>query len=85
MSRKLNVFALMNMEGQKVRVHDLEYDAFDQICEVKMEKTIIKDLSKRKNQYKEVVTKLWLENEEYIYEFNGGKCHNGEFEVYSLT
>ena len=51
MSRKLNVFALMNMEGQKVRVHDLEYDAFDQICEVKMEKTIIKDLSKRKNQY----------------------------------
>ena len=85
MSRKLSIFALMNMEGQKVRVHDLEYDAFDQICEVKMEKTIIKDLLKRKNQYKEVVTKLWLENEEYIYEFNGGKCHNGEFEVYSLT
>ena len=85
MSRKLSIFALMNMEGQKVRVHDLEYDAFDQICEVKMEKTIIKDLLKRKNQYKEVVTKLWLENEEYIYEFNGTKCHNGEFEVYSLT
>lgn len=85
MSRKLSIFALMNMEGQKVRVHDLEYDAFDQICEVKMEKTIVKDSSKRKNQYKEVVTKLWLENEEYIYEFNGGKCHNGEFEVFSLT
>lgn len=85
MSRKLNVFALMNMEGQKVIVHDLAYDAYDQICEVKMEKTMIKDLSKKKNQYKEVITKLWLENEEFIFEFNGAKCHNGEFEVYSLT
>ena len=25
------------------------------------------------------------ENEEFIFEFNGAKCHNGEFEVYSLT
>ena len=85
MSRKLNVLALMNMEGQKVRVHDLEYDTFDQICEVKMEKTMVKNLAKKNTAPKEVVTKLWLENEEFIFEFNGGKCHNGEFEVYSLT
>ena len=85
MSRKLNVLALMNMEGQKVRVHDLEYDAFDQICEVKMEKTVVKNLAKKNTTPKEVVTKLWLENDEFIFEFNGGKCHNGEFEVYSLT
>lgn len=85
MPRKLSVFALMNMEGQKVRVHDLEYDAFDQICEVKMEKTVVKDLGKKKNPYKEVITRLWLENEEFIYEYNGTKCHNGDFEVYSLT
>lgn len=85
MSRKLNVLALMNMEGQKVRVHDLEYDAFDQICEVKMEKTVVKNLAKKNTAPKKVVTKLWLENEEFIFEFNGGKCHNGEFEVYSLT
>ena len=85
MSRKLSVFALMYMEGQKVRVHDLEYDAFDQICEVKMKKTMVKNLNKKKDTYKEVITKLWLENDEFIFEFNGTKCHNGEFEVYSLT
>lgn len=85
MPRKLSVFALMNMEGQKVRVHDLEYDAFDQICEVKIEKTMVKNLNKKNATYKEVITKLWLENEEFIFEFNGAKCHNGEFEVYSLT
>ena len=85
MPRKLSVFALMNMEGQKVRVHDLEYDAFDQICEVKMEKTMVKNLNKKNATYKEVITKLWLENEEFIFEFNSAKCHNGEFEVYSLT
>ena len=85
MPRKLSVFALMNMEGQKVRVHDLEYDTFDQICEVKMKKTMVKNLNKKNATYKEVITKLWLENEEFIFEFNGAKCHNGEFEVYSLT
>lgn len=84
MPRKLSVFALMNMEGQKVLVHDLEYDAFDQICEVKMEKAMVKNLAKKNTTYKEVITKLWLENEEFIFEFNGAKCHNGEFEVYSL-
>lgn len=85
MSRKLSVFALMNMEGQKVLVHDLEYDSFDQICEVKIERTIVKNLAKKNAPYKEVITKLWLENEEFIFEFNGAKCHNGEFDVYSLT
>ena len=85
MPRKLSVFALMNMEGQIVRVHDLEYDAFDQISEVKIEKTMVKNLNKKNSTYKEVITKLWLENEEFIFEFNGAKCHNGEFEVYSLT
>lgn len=85
MDRKLNVFALMNMEGQRVRVHDLEYDIYDQICEVKLEKTWVKDMSKKNTDYKQVITKVWLENDEFIFEFNGGKCHNGEFEVYSLT
>ena len=84
MPRKLSVFALMHMEGQNVVVHDLEYDAFDQVCEVKMQKTIIKDINKKKGS-KEVITKLWLENEEFVFEFNGTKCHNGEFEVYSLN
>lgn len=85
MSRKLSALALMNMEGQKVRVHDLAYDAYDQICEVRIEKTVVKNPNKKNLSYKEVVTKLWLENEEYIFEFNGTKCHNGEFEVYSLS
>ena len=39
---------------------------------------------KKKNRFQLVVTELWLENEEFIFTFNGLKCGNGEFKVYSI-
>ena len=38
MPRKLSVFALMNMEGQKVLVHDLEYDALTKFVKSRWKK-----------------------------------------------
>ena len=82
--RELSLKALMNMEGQRVLVKDLEYDAYDQICEVKVNKKLIENKLKKKNRFQLVVTELWLENEEFIFTFNGLKCGNGEFKVYSI-
>lgn len=82
--RELSLRALMNMEGQRVLVKDLEYDAYDQICEVKVKKELRENKLKRKNRFDIVVTELWLENEEFKFTYNGLKCDNGEFKVYSL-
>lgn len=82
--RELSLRALMNMEGQRVLVKDLEYDAYDQICEVKVKKELRENKLKRKNRFDIVITKLWLENEEFKFTYNGLKCDNGEFKVYSL-
>ena len=48
--RELSLKALMNMEGQKVLVKDLEYDTYDQICEVKVNKKLIENKLKKKEQ-----------------------------------
>ena len=82
--RELSLKALMNMEGQKVLVKDLEYDTYDQICEVKVNKKLIENKLKKKNRFQLVITELWLENEEFIFTFNGLKCRSEEFNVYSI-
>ena len=82
--RELSLKALMNMEGQKVLVKDLEYDTYDQVCEVKVNKKLIENKLKKKNRFQLVITELWLENEEFIFTFNGLKCGNREFKVYSI-
>ena len=82
--RELSLRALMNMEGQRVLVKDLEYDTYDQICEVKVKKEIKENKLKKKNRFDVVITELWLENEEFKFIYNGLKCGNGEFKVYSL-
>ena len=82
--RELSLRALMSMEGQKVLVKDLEYDTYDQICEVKLKKELRENKLKRKNRFDVVITELWLENEEFKFTYYGYKCGNGEFKVYSL-
>ena len=75
--RKLSYKALTLMEGQKVKVHDLEYDIYDQICTVRHRKEW--DGTKR------ILTGIHLDNEEYIFTYTQtGKPSNGDFEVYTL-
>ena len=38
--RELSFSAVKLMDGQKVVVHDLAYDAPDQVCEIKVNKVI---------------------------------------------
>ena len=75
--RKLSYKALTLMEGQKVKVHDLKYDIYDQICTVRHRKEW--DGTKR------ILTGIYLDNEEYIFTYTQtGKPSNGDFEVYTL-
>lgn len=75
--RKLSYKALTLMEGQKVKVHDLKYDIYDQICTVRHRKEW--DGTKR------ILTGIHLDNEEYIFTYTQtGKPSNGDFEVYTL-
>ena len=75
--RKLSYKALTLMEGQKVKVHDLKYDIYDQICTVRHRKEW--DGTKR------ILTGVHLDNEEYIFTYTQtGKPSNGDFEVYTL-
>lgn len=86
MKRKLKYLALTKMNGQKVIVHDLVYDCYDQICEVKV-KEIWKAFYNSKKQQKEnyKILKVILFNEEFFFEYDYyGNCINGNFEVYSL-
>lgn len=82
--RKLTYPSLLLMDGEKVIVHDLAYDSYDQECEVKVgiKPEIIK--TKRTTKVKVLASKIQFINEEYIFEYNEfGKCVNGDFEVYS--
>ena len=70
------------MDGFQVLVHDLEYDAYDQICTVR----VIRDTYIDK-KFKPITKIIGCElfNDEFIFTFNFlGNCVNGEFEVYSL-
>ena len=81
--QKLKYKALLGMEGFKVLVHDLEYDAYVQICEVCFgrQTTVDKKTYKQKTKIK----KIYLANEEFRFDFNWrGEPANGDFEVYSL-
>ena len=80
---KISYKALHAMEGFKVLVHDLEYDAYDQECTVYFESTTI--VNKKTYRIQQRVTKIYLANDEFKFEYNFlGKPCNGDFEVYSL-
>ena len=83
MGRKLPYKTLILMDSQKVIVHDLAYDAYDQICEIKVIEQIL--LNKFTNKFQKVITGIILFNDEYTFEYDCyGKCVNGEFDVESL-
>lgn len=83
MGRKLPYKTLILMDGQKVIVHDLAYDAYDQICKIKVvEQTL---LNKFTNKFQKIITGIILSNEEYTFEYDCyGKCVNGDFDVETL-
>lgn len=85
MYRKLSYRTLTGMDGIFVKVHDLEYDSYDQICQVKV-KYKWQKIPKSWKFFQIVIgVDLIGEDEEFIYSYNlTGKCLNGEFEVYSL-
>lgn len=80
--RQLSFNALKLMDGQSVMVHDLEYDAFDQPCIVRVCYKNVVVNKKFKTQM--VIEKIQLYNEEFLFEYDFlGRCVNGEFTVYS--
>ena len=81
MKRRLKYNALQYMDGQKVIIHDLEYDAYDQECAIKIEKNILFN-NKKKIEF---VKQIKFYNDEFIFLMDrNGKAINGNFEVYSL-
>lgn len=76
--RKLSFSAVKLMDGQKVVVHDLAYDAPDQICEIKINRDI-----NPTNKKLIVISSIEFFNEEFVYIYENNHCVNGEFEVYS--
>ena len=74
--RKLSFSAVKLMDGQKVVVHDLAYDAPDQVCEIKINKVI--NPTNKKNM---LISSIEFFNEEFVYVYKNNKCVNGEFEV----
>lgn len=79
--RELTYKALINMINQEVWVQDLEYDEYIQKCVVKQSNT----LALLKNGKIINIKKLYLENEEFVFEFDQqGRCLNGEFKVFSI-
>lgn len=83
MGRKLPYKTLLLMDGQNVIVHDLTYDAYDQLCKIKVVEQNL--LNKFTNKFQKVITGIILSNEEYTFEYDCyGKCVNGDFEVESL-
>lgn len=83
--RVLSFKVLCLMEGQKVVVHDLAYDNYDQICEVTVQKELLPNPnSKSKKTYIEHLKGITLENDEYIFQYNElGQCQDGDFVVYA--
>ena len=85
MYRKLLYRTLTGMDGAFVRVHDLEYDSFDQICQVRVKHKWQKIPKSWKFLQIVIGIDLIGEDKEFIYSYSlTGKCLNGEFEVYSL-
>lgn len=80
--RELSVKALLYMDGQSVIVKDLEYDAYDQICTLNIEKVML-PVGKK---YKEFPKTLNFSNDEFTFEYDlvTNQCVNGEFKVFSL-
>ena len=74
--RKLSFSAVKLMDGQKVVVHDLAYDASDQVCEIKINKVI--NPTNKKNM---LISSIEFFNEEFVYVYKNNQCVNGEFEV----
>ena len=61
------------MEDQKVIIHDLAYDAYDQECIINF----------KKNSYEKVV-KIFFVNEEYVYKMDFlGRKENGDFQIFT--
>lgn len=82
--KTLSLTALSMMEGQQVIVHDLVYDEYDQLCIVMINRRIRHNSHKKKNNYEAICNKIWLENDEFKFEYNeDGTCKNGDFIVYS--
>lgn len=85
MYRKLLYRTLTGMDGAFVRVHDLEYDSFDQICQVRVKHKWQKIPKSWKFLQIVIGIDLIGEDKEFIYSYSlTGKCLNGEFIVYSL-
>ena len=74
--RELSFSAVKLMDGQKVVVHDLAYDAPDQVCEIKINKVI--NPTNKKNM---LISSIEFFNEEFVYVYKNNQCVNGEFEV----
>lgn len=78
--RKLSFSAVKLMDGQKVVVHDLAYDAPDQVCEIKINKVI--NPTNKKNM---LISSIEFFNDEFLYVYKNNQCVNGEFEVYTYN
>lgn len=76
--RELSFSAVKLMDGQKVVVHDLAYDAPDQVCEIKVNKVI-----NPTNKKSMIISSIEFFNDEFLYVYENNQCVNGEFEVYS--
>lgn len=74
--RKLSFSAVKLMDGQKVVVHDLAYDAPNQVCEIKINKVI--NPTNKKNM---LISSIEFFNDEFLYVYENNQCVNGEFEV----
>ena len=78
--RKLSFSAVKLMDGQKVVVHDLAYDAPNQVCEIKINKVI--NPTNKKNM---LISSIEFFNDEFLYVYKNNQCVNGEFEVYTYN
>ena len=74
--RELSFSAVKLMDGQKVIVHDLAYDAPDQVCEIKVNK-VINPMNKKSM----IISSIEFFNDEFLYVYENNQCVNGEFEV----
>ena len=71
--RELSLKDVLCMEGQKVIIHDLAYDIYDQECIIKFE---------RNSNGK--VFKIFFVNEEYVYKMDFlGRKENGDFQIFT--
>lgn len=84
--RKLSYQALKGMENTEVLVHDLEFDAYDQICVVHLVYAPgFRAYGRGSKSQMPAISEIYLENDEYLFIYSaGGNCKNGEFECYSV-